>query len=157
MGANGTKLTEDAILATPHSDVILLCFAAPCTDSWPGDTSDDRFEFAYYPHSTWTEARNRLYALAQRREQRLSRTYRYYTFLDGDFLPALDLDRPAAKAFSQVDSSPRAAWNHYEQILDQYLPAVATPRAVPWGTVPFGSEDITISEVRRRCVTTTHL
>lgn len=148
-GASGVKLSEHAVLSSPTCDVILLCYAEPCANSWPGGTNDDRLEFAYYPKSTWTEARNRLYALARQREARLGRTYLYYTFLDGDFIPALDLGRPAAQALN--DSTPRAAWRLYEQLLMQYLPAIATPRATPTSSsVPFGLEDVTVTEVHTR-------
>jgi len=83
-----------------ESDVFLLTWRKPTKNG------------IFFPSSTWTEGRNRLY------QQIVKTNYIYYIFLDGD----IELH---ASSHTNVRGNP---WRLFEKLLMQFLPAVGVPR-----------------------------
>jgi hypothetical protein len=126
-------------LYSEDTDVIAVCFKQDC-----GDVRN--METYFYPHSSWTEARNKALFLARQRELRESKLYMYYLFLDQDFLPQFDPNIQGVKEFTQAglptQMKARSEWFYWETKLREYVPAMATVRAVGPCQI-FGQEEVT--------------
>lgn len=80
---HGAQLSEHQALLSDATDLIGLCWRAPCEEGYAGDFQHPGLELIFMPNGTWTSHRNRLLRVAQARDRRLNRPYTYYTFLDG--------------------------------------------------------------------------
>jgi len=84
----------------PQGDVIVLSWRRPVRDC------------IFFPFSTWTEGRNRLY------QETLGKDYLYYIFLDGDaYLKTTELCKTP-------QNNP---WRLFEEYLIEYEPAAGVP------------------------------
>ncbi|OGK32270.1 hypothetical protein A3F57_03775 [Candidatus Roizmanbacteria bacterium RIFCSPHIGHO2_12_FULL_36_11] len=92
-----------------NSDIILLTWKKPTKEA------------IFFPLSTWTEGRNRLY------QEVFLTNYLYYIFLDGD------VDLRVAHPHKKTNKNP---WRVLESYLLKFLPAVGVPR-FSWDKTPY--------------------
>jgi len=99
-------------LRGPESDIIFLSWGKPAKEG------------IFYPNSTWTQGRNRLYQEALR----LQKNYLYYIFMDEDvYLRTTKYFKVSWNSLWHLWVSSANPWRIFEDYLRRYRPAVGVP------------------------------